>query len=106
MVIDLLPAGLEIENSDFDNSVNLRELKIDGRPISDHIDSYKIDYQGYLDDRYLASISVNKYNETQLFYQVQVVTPGVFKHPPVMAQAMYRDDIQAVGQSSSDITVK
>ena len=106
MVIDLLPAGLEIENSDFDSSVNLRDLKIDGRSISDHIDSYKIDYQGYLDDRYIASISVNKYNETQLFYQVQVVTPGVFKHPPVMAQAMYRDDIQAIGESSSDITVK
>lgn len=106
MVIDLLPAGFEIENSDFDSSVNLRELRIDGRPISDYIDAYKIDYQGYLDDRYIASISVNKYNETQLFYQVQVVTPGVFKHPPVMAQAMYREDITAIGQSGADITVK
>ncbi|MGB1297050.1 MAG: hypothetical protein ACPG8A_02185, partial [Psychrobium sp.] len=65
-----------------------------------------IDYQGYLDDRFIASISINSYNETQLFYRVQAVTPGIFKHPPVMAEAMYREGVNAVGKSSADIRVK
>lgn len=106
MVVDLLPAGFEIENSDFDASAGLTDLMIDGRRITDHINRYNIDYQGYLDDRFIASISINSYNETQLFYRVQAVTPGIFKHPPVMAEAMYREGVNAVGKSSADIRVK
>lgn len=106
MIIDLLPAGFEIENSAFDESVELGNIIIDGKPISQRLRPYKIDYQGLLDDRYIASISVDNYRETELFYQVQVVTPGQFIHPPVMAEAMYRPDVNAVGQPTSNIEVK
>ena len=106
MVVDLLPAGLEIENSKFDASVDTANIIIDGKTISDRIRKHNIDYQGYLDDRFIASISVNSYRETELFYQVQAVTPGVYKHPPVMAESMYRHDVRAVGEHAPDLIVK
>lgn len=106
MVIDLLPAGLEIENSKFDTSIDMANIIIEGKKTSDRIKNHNIDYQGYLDDRYIASISVNSYQETELFYQVQAVTPGTYKHPPVMAESMYRHDIRAVGENTSDLIIK
>jgi len=106
MVVDLLPAGLEIENAAFDASVELQNIIVNGKSIGQRINEYNIDYQGYLDDRYIASVSVNTYRETELFYQVQAVTPGIYKHPPVMAESMYRHDINAVGYHSADLRIK
>jgi len=106
MVVDLLPAGLEIENAAFDASVDLQNIIINGKSIGQRLNQYNVDYQGYLDDRYIASVSVNTYRETELFYQVQAVTPGIYKHPPVMAESMYRHDINAVGYHSADLRIK
>lgn len=106
MVVDLLPAGFEIENSTFDASVQRQNIIINGQSIGQRLNQNNVDYQGYLDDRYIASISVNTYRETELFYQVQAVTPGVYKHPPVMAESMYRHDVRAVGQNAPTLRVK
>ena len=107
MVVDLLPAGLEISNPNFSANAENQGIKISGKSIRSRINRSKIDYQGYLDDRYIASISVNSYRDTELFYQVQAVTPGVYKHPQVMAESMYINNIRAVGRPSSrDLKVR
>ena len=106
MVVDLLPAGFEIEQGTLGDQLDLEQLTIEGHNITALSRQENIDYQGYRDDRYIAAISVNSYRETELFYLVQAVTPGEYRHPPVMAQGMYRDDIRAVGEASELIPIK
>jgi len=107
MVVDLLPAGLEIANPNFGTTNQSQGIEIAGKSIRSRIDRNKIDYQGYLDDRYIASISVNSYRDTELFYQVQAVTPGVYKQPQVMAESMYINNVNAVGTpSKQDINIQ
>jgi len=100
MVVDLLPAGFEIERGNLDEQLDIHQVSIDGSNLYQRISNHRIDYQGYRDDRYIASISVSKRRETELYYIVQAVTPGTYVLPPVMAESMYRDDIRAVGESS------
>jgi len=106
MVVDLLPAGFEIERGDLSEQLDLYQLTIDGKTLNQRISNYNIDYQGVRDDRYIAAVSVNYRRATELFYIVQAVTPGVYQLPPVMGESMYRDDIRAVGSQSHQVQVK
>lgn len=107
MVVDLLPAGLEIANPNFGTTNQSQGIKINGKSMRSRIDRSKIDYQGYLDDRYIASISVNSYRDTELFYQVQAITPGIYKHAPIMAESMYINNVNAVGTpSKQDLNIR
>jgi len=106
MVVDLLPAGFEIENGALGEQLALEKLSIDGKTLAQRQSPNDIDYQGYRDDRYIAAVSVYSHRETELFYMVQAVTPGQYQQPPVMAESMYRHDIVAVGRPGKEISVK
>jgi len=108
MVVDLLPAGFEIERGELGEQLDLYGVNIDGKSLSQRVSNYRniVDYQGYRDDRYIASVSVTYHHETELYYIVQAVTPGSYILPPVMAESMYRDDIRAVGETNINVTVK
>lgn len=106
MVVDLLPAGFELEQGDLSEQLDTYQVTIDGKTINERISKYKIDYQGLRDDRYIAAVKVNYRHATELFYLVQAVTPGIYRLPPVMAESMYRDDIRAVGRAFDKVMVK
>jgi hypothetical protein len=107
LVVDLLPAGVEIENQNLEHaSVRLDELKIDGESVADLKTPERIMYEEFREDRYVAAIDVGEYSGTvTLFYLVRAVTPGVYKVPGSYVEDMYRPYRFAIGESPGSIEV-
>ncbi|MEO0620413.1 MAG: alpha-2-macroglobulin family protein, partial [Pseudomonadota bacterium] len=91
MIVDHLPAGLEIENPRLvtgGQTAALRWLKTAKRPV--HTDFRK--------DRVVAAYNLPVRNNTvkptrmSLAYIVRSVSPGSFRHPAATAEDMYRPD--------------
>jgi uncharacterized protein YfaS (alpha-2-macroglobulin family) len=99
MVVDLLPAGLEIENLNISKGETLADMKIDNITIGDAMDNRNIKHQEYRDDRYVAAIRLSGYGTTHLFYLVRVVSPGTYVVPPPYVEDMYRPDLRAIGET-------
>lgn len=74
LVVDLLPAGFEIENARLEEGENLS----------------KPSYTEARDDRFVAALSLDKNMPTfKLVYSVRAVTPGQYIHPGVFVEDMY-----------------
>ncbi|NOQ65468.1 MAG: alpha-2-macroglobulin family protein, partial [Methyloprofundus sp.] len=103
LVVDLLPAGFEIENQNLDNSLSLSDLAIEleGESIARIMDHTYFDYQQYRDDRYVAALDMQAERVNDLFYLVRMVTPGVYTIPPVYVEDMYRPYLRGIGQSGA-----
>lgn len=96
LVVDLLPAGLEIENARLS----------DRRQTADYPwlpELTPADYEEYRDDRYVAAIDRNAsgFDNSQrdftFAYLVRVVTPGTYKVPAVSVEDMYKPEYRASG---------
>lgn len=97
MVVDLLPAGLEIENLNISQGESLADLKIDNVTVGKSMENEGIKHQEYRDDRYVAAVRLNGYNATHLFYLVRVVSPGSYVVPAPFVEDMYRPNLRAIG---------
>jgi uncharacterized protein YfaS (alpha-2-macroglobulin family) len=92
MVVDLLPAGLEIENQRLNNTRRtgdlawLPELSDGG-------------YEEYRDDRYVAAFDTypGKNNSFAVAYILRAVTPGKYRAPAVEVEDMYKPELRARG---------
>jgi len=106
LVVDLLPAGLELENQNLLNaSVNLDEIVIEDKNVGDYFRSYRVEYEEYRDDRYIAAISLTSWSPTTLFYLARAVTPGTYAFPNSYIEDMYRPENQAIGYTPGSITI-
>lgn len=106
LVVDLLPAGFELENQNLLNaSVNLDELEIDGNNVGEFFRSYRVDFQEYRDDRYVSAVSLTSWSPTTLFYLVRAVTPGEYALPNAYVEDMYRPYYQAMSYTPGKVTV-
>ncbi|MCX8726314.1 hypothetical protein J3U63_00745 [Gilliamella sp. B2838] len=110
LIVDFLPAGLELENQNLSNSsVNLSSIPaiadlMKGEDISD------IKYQEYRDDRYVAAVNLQTYvardtYRKRIVYLVRAVTPGDYMIPYPYVESMYRPDRFAIGQSPDLMTI-
>lgn len=106
LVVDLLPAGLELENQNLKHALNLELFKIDGKSIEELISNSKVVYQQYRDDRFVAAVQINRYDTTHLFYLARAVTPGRYLVPPPLAEDMYRPYLNAIGDTLPSLTIK
>lgn len=89
MVIDLLPAGFEIENPRLVGTTSAEE--IGWLPNM----SYPL-YQEALDDRYVAAFDTDSGNQSfAIAYVVRAVTPGTYRIPAVAVEDMYRPEYRA-----------
>ncbi|MCF6319293.1 MAG: alpha-2-macroglobulin family protein, partial [Proteobacteria bacterium] len=104
MLIELLPAGLELENQNLEHSMKLDDIKIDGKKITDMIHT-KIKHSEYRDDRYIAALTLSGYNDNHLFYLARAVTPGTYTVPPTLVEDMYRPEIRAIGESVGKMVI-
>ena len=105
LLVDLLPAGLELENQNLQHALKLDNFFIDGKPyqaLQQHTD---VRHQEYRDDRYVAALSLNEWQSSHLFYLVRVVTPGDYRVPSVYVEDMYRPFIYGISQRFGDVTV-
>ncbi len=106
LVVDLLPAGLEIENQNLGlSSIHLDEIRLDGKAIGDLWDKRTIKHEEFRDDRYVAAISVRKHRPVTLFYLVRAVTPGTYRMPGSYVEDMYRPYRHAIGATMETMTV-
>ncbi|WP_111979341.1 alpha-2-macroglobulin family protein [Algibacillus agarilyticus] len=105
LVIDMLPAGFELENQNLAHAIKLDDIKIEGKNIDQWQQYNPPKHQEYRDDRYVAAVEVRKHNAVNLFYMVRAVTPGVYKVPSPLIEDMYRPEIRGIGDTSGDINI-
>jgi uncharacterized protein YfaS (alpha-2-macroglobulin family) len=79
-IVDLLPAGLEIENPRLQSRRSLQWITNEG---------YSPEYFDFRDDRMILYADLRQGKEYTFYYSVRAVTLGEFILPPVRAEAMY-----------------
>jgi uncharacterized protein YfaS (alpha-2-macroglobulin family) len=105
LLVELMPAGFELENQQLNNTLKTDTFRIDGKTIASMQNNNNIKYQQYLDDRFVAAIDLHKNQPAHLFYMVRAVTPGTYTNPPAYVEDMYRPYIRAIGRSFNSITI-
>ncbi|WP_374652970.1 alpha-2-macroglobulin [Dongia sp.] len=93
LVVDLLPAGFEIENERLTDTRRTGDLSW-LPPLS------SLTYSEFLDDRYIGALDVDADTETANFnlaYMVRAVTPGSYTVPAVQVEDMYAPEVRARG---------
>jgi alpha-2-macroglobulin len=105
LVVDLLPAGLEIQQGQLGGS-ELAKLNIPAEPKGEAnfatganmepvVMEYltEPEYEAVRDDRYVAAVDLNRRRPAfTLAYIAQVVTPGVYAYPAATIEDMYRPE--------------
>jgi uncharacterized protein YfaS (alpha-2-macroglobulin family) len=105
LVVDLLPAGLELENQNLTHAIKLDSILFDGKPASEWQKKTKILHQEFRDDRYVAAIDVGYKSINYLFYLARAVTPGKYQVPAPLVENMYQPDKNAVGNTLDTIEI-
>ncbi len=107
LVVDLLPAGLELENQNLAQSAaSLDNASSAVKEWREAMENANVVHQEYRDDRYVAALNLNGYGTTHLLYLARAVTPGSYRIPPPQVESMYRPDWQAVGASAGEMVIK
>lgn len=99
LVVDLLPAGLEVENLNLADPDQWADVVIDGITLSERGDAAEVQHEEYRDDRYVAAVKLYAGSTAQLFYLVRAVTPGTYVVPPPQAEDMYRPELRGTGKA-------
>lgn len=104
LIVDFLPAGLELENQNLMNSsVNLMAMPNLAK-LLDNEDNSDIKYQEYRDDRYVAAVNIHGYIGHEMYgkrvaYLARAVTSGDFVVPYPYVESMYHPEWFAIGKS-------
>ncbi|MFT5706686.1 MAG: hypothetical protein ACI9ES_000973 [Oceanospirillaceae bacterium] len=105
LLVDLLPAGLEIENQNLADSYDQDSLQINGEKISEIMYELAIAYQEYRDDRFVMAIDLPKNRLVRVYYLVRAVSPGTYTVPATFGEDMYRPELRHQGASAGKLTV-
>ncbi len=105
LVVDLLPAGLELENQNLAQSAaSLDDASSAVKEWQKSMQNAAIKHQEFRDDRFVAALDVNGYDTTHLLYLARAVTPGTYRVPPPQVRVDvspgvegHRGDAGAVG---------
>ncbi len=89
-VVDLLPAGLEIENTRLQSRAGIDWIEDNG---------FQPDYLDIRDDRLVLYGDFRQGETVKFYYALRAVTAGTFKLPPVRAEAMYAPTKASVASS-------
>jgi len=112
LIVDRIPAGLEIENLNIIQGEQLGTVLINGVDPAQAMRDPRIKHVEFRDDRFVAAVRLDnsyydRFNQrtVQLFYRARVVTPGEFIVPPLYAEDMYRPNIFGLMGGNETITV-
>ncbi len=107
LVVDLLPAGLELENQNLAQSAaSLADASSAVKEWQQSMQNANLKHQEFRDDRYVAALDVSSYGTTHLLYLARAVTPGHYRVPPPHVESMYRPNWQALGETPQALVVK
>ena len=106
LLVDLLPACLELEDPHLSGSMVIDDVRVDGQPIAAWHKQLDIRHTEYRDDRFAAAVNIPEKTPLRMFYPVRVVTPGEFLVPPPLAEDMYKPFIRGIGDTPPLIRVQ
>ncbi|VVO01231.1 alpha-2-macroglobulin family protein [Pseudomonas fluorescens] len=107
LVVDLLPAGLELENQNLAQSAaSLENASSKVKEWRESMQNASLKHQEFRDDRYVAAMNLDGYGTTHLLYLARAVTPGTYRVPPPQVESMYRPNWQAVGETPPQMVIK
>ncbi|MCX4063363.1 alpha-2-macroglobulin [Pseudomonas sp. S1Bt30] len=107
LVVDLLPAGLELENQNLAQSAaSLENASSQVKEWRESMQNASLKHQEFRDDRYVAALNLDSDVTTHLLYLARAVTPGTYRVPPPQVESMYRPNWQAVGDTPADLVIK
>ncbi|MFZ6655098.1 MG2 domain-containing protein [Undibacterium sp. TJN19] len=104
MIVDRIPAGLEIENLNIVQGEQMSGVTIDKLNPAEVMQDPRIKHVEFRDDRFVAAVRMD-WNVLNLFYRARVVTPGKFVIPPLYAEDMYRPDLYGQTGGTDVLTV-
>jgi len=107
LVVDLLPAGLELENQNLASSA--AKLSATSDQVKDwqkKMRNARIKHQEYRDDRYVAALDLEGRTLTHLLYLARAVTPGTYQVPPPQVESMYRPNWQSLGETLGKLSIR
>lgn len=105
LLVEMVPAGFELENPALGNSIKLEELSIEGKPAWQSEWNDYLKHQEFRDDRYTAALDLSAGSNQQLVYLMRAVTPGRYQVPPTQVEDMYRPEIRAVGEDIHEVRI-
>ncbi|CAM3732057.1 hypothetical protein BS639_03990 [Rouxiella silvae] len=106
LVVDLLPAGLELENQNLaDSSASLGEAASGLTALMSDMQQADIKHQEFRDDRYVAAVNVDGYRHVALLYLARAVTPGSYAVPAPQVESMYVPAWRATGATPGRMNV-
>ena len=99
LAVDLIPAGLELEDPGLSGSFPIDEIVVDKKQISAWRSAVRTNHTEYRDDRFAAAADIYPRQTARFFYSARAVHPGIFEVPPPLAEDMYRPYIRGVGDA-------
>ncbi|TGD53402.1 hypothetical protein C9F10_00850, partial [Salmonella enterica subsp. enterica serovar Poona] len=106
LVVDLLPAGLELENQNLaDSSASLPESGSEVQNLLNQMQQADIQYMEFRDDRFVAAVVVNEGQPVTLVYLARAVTPGTYQLAQPQVEALYVPQWRATGASEGLLIV-
>lgn len=107
LVVDLLPAGLELENQNLGNSsASLSNSATNLKTLMNSMQQTTILHQEFRDDRYVAAVNVTKYRPATLLYLARAVTPGNYQVPAPYVESMYQPEWRAIGKTPERMVIR
>jgi uncharacterized protein YfaS (alpha-2-macroglobulin family) len=103
LVVDRIPAGLEIENFNIVQGEAMSIVKVEGIDPAEAMQNSNIQHVEFRDDRFAVALRLD--STRKLFYRAKVVTPGRFIFPPLYAEDMYRPNIYGLAEIGGTVTV-
>ncbi|WP_051379137.1 alpha-2-macroglobulin family protein [Derxia gummosa] len=104
LVVDRIPAGMEIENLNLVDGQGAAAYTVEGVPIAGALANEAIRHVEYRDDRFVAAARLG-YDKLDLYYVLRVVTPGRYAAPASYAEDMYRPALRGIGKPEAEVTV-
>ncbi|MDR2031085.1 MAG: alpha-2-macroglobulin family protein [Azoarcus sp.] len=108
LIVDHIPAGLEIENFNIVQGEAMNIVKIEDIDPAVAMQDSDIQHVEFREDRFAAALRLRfgrDAESTKLFYRAKVVTPGRFIFPPTYAEDMYRPSIYGLTEGQGTLTV-
>lgn len=94
LVVEQIPAGMELENPNLNKGLNLDDIELKFTSSSRSIGVLKSDseYEAYRNDRYVISRSLKKDKLYRFYYLLRAEAPGKYQIPPLYLESMYRPE--------------
>ncbi|MEC5396511.1 alpha-2-macroglobulin family protein [Uliginosibacterium sp. H1] len=104
LIVDHIPAGLEVENLNLSQGPQAGDFSIDNVNVGEAMKSGNIKHTEYRDDRFVTAAKL-PFGESRFFYLLRVVTPGKFSVPAPYAEDMYRPEIRGIGVTPEPVSI-